>query len=76
MEESGESVSTLEKHRHGRQYALSFDTLQRNHGLFTVQLRLNLLPEVAGNTKLDGHLNLDVKSVSLSSTFNEERFRT
>ena len=53
VEAKGDSVSV--KHRHGRQYALSFNKLYRSHGLFVVQLNL---PEVAGNTKLEKTIKL------------------
>ena len=42
------STSVSVKHRYGIQYALSFNKLSRSHGLFVVQLGLNL-PEVAEN---------------------------
>ena len=60
VEAKGDSVSV--KHRHGRQYALLFNKLYHSHGLFVVLLGLNLLPEVAENTKLERQLNLEVKS--------------
>ena len=47
---------------------LSFYKLYHSHGLFVVLLGLNLLPEVAGNTKLEGQLNLEVKRVIFSSS--------
>ena len=33
-----------------------------------VQFGLNVLPEVAGNTKFEGQLNLEVKTVIFSSS--------
>ena len=46
---------------------LSFNKLYRSHDLFVVQLG-HVLPELAGNTKLEGQLNLEVKRVIFSSS--------